>query len=80
MLVLRALSDWAAQEAIALFVYRFVRELGSLVATLGGLDGAVFSAGIDEHDAATRAEVVAPAGREPVSNPRGMRVAKVDQR
>jgi acetate kinase len=60
MLVLRALSDRAAQEAIALFVYRSVRELGFLVAALGGLSGLVFSGGIDEHDAAPRAEVVLP--------------------
>ena len=51
-------SDPAAKEAIALFVYRIVRELGSLVAALGGIDGLVFSGGIGEHDAATRAEVV----------------------
>jgi acetate kinase len=56
---LRASHDPAAKEAIALFVYRIVRELGSLVAALGGLDGLVFSGGIGEHDSATRAEVVA---------------------
>jgi acetate kinase len=33
-------------------------ELGSLVAGLGGLDALVFSAGIGEHDALTRVEVV----------------------
>jgi acetate kinase len=58
MRALRAASDPAAKEAIALFVYRIVRELGSLVAALGGLDGMVFSGGIGEHDSATRAEVV----------------------
>ena len=58
MRALRASPDPAAKEAIALFVYRIVRELGSLVAALGGIDGLVFSAGIGEHDAATRAEVV----------------------
>jgi acetate kinase len=35
-----------------------VRELGSLVAAPGGLDALVFSAGIGEHDALTRAEIV----------------------
>jgi acetate kinase len=55
---LRASSDPTAKEAIALFVYRIVRELGSLVAALGGLDALVFSAGIGQHDALTRAEVV----------------------
>ena len=58
MRALRASSDPAAREAIALFVYRIVRELGSLVAALGGIDALVFSAGIGEHDAMTRAEVV----------------------
>ena len=58
MRALRASSDPAAKEAIALFIYRIVRELGSLVAALGGLDALVFSAGIGEHDALTRAEVV----------------------
>jgi acetate kinase len=47
-----------AGEAIALFVYRIVREIGSMAAALGGLDALVFTAGIGEHDAATRAEVV----------------------
>ena len=58
MRALRASSDPAAKEAIALFVYRIVRELGSLVAALGGIDGLVFSAGIGERDALTRAEIV----------------------
>src|SRR5271166_4371934 len=55
---LRASPDPAAREAIALFVYRIVRELGSFIAALGGIDALVFSAGIGEHDALTRAEVV----------------------
>lgn len=59
MRTLRASSDPAAREAIALFVYRIVREIGSLVAALGGLDGIVFTAGIGENDAATRAEIAA---------------------
>jgi acetate kinase len=58
MRALRASSDPAAKEAIALFVYRIIRELGSLVAALGGLEALVFSAGIGEHDPATRAEVI----------------------
>ena len=58
MRALRASSEPAAGEAIALFIYRIVRELGSLVAALGGVDALVFSGGIGEHDAMTRAEVV----------------------
>jgi acetate kinase len=57
MRTLRASSESAAREAIDLFVYRIVREVGSLTAALGGLDGIVFSGGIGENDAATRAEV-----------------------
>jgi acetate kinase len=48
-----------ARRAIDLFVYRITREIGSLVAALGGLDGLVFTAGIGENDVTTRAEVVA---------------------
>jgi acetate kinase len=58
MRALRASSDPTATEAIALFIYRIVREIGSLVAALGGVDALVFSGGIGEHDASTRAEVV----------------------
>jgi acetate kinase len=47
----------SAKEAIDLFVYRVGRELGSLVAALGGLDALVFTAGIGEHAAAIRARI-----------------------
>ncbi len=47
----------AAKEAIDLFVYRIGRELGSLVAALGGLDALVFTAGIGEHAPEIRARV-----------------------
>jgi acetate kinase len=46
-----------AVEAIELFVYRIRRELGSLVAALGGLDVLVFTGGIGEHAAPIRARV-----------------------
>jgi acetate kinase len=54
---LRASEDPTAREAIALFVYRAVREIGALAATLGGIDGLVFTGGIGENDAATRHEI-----------------------
>jgi acetate kinase len=57
MRALRASSEPAAKQAIDLFVYRIVREIGSLTAALGGLDAIVFTGGIGENDAATRAEV-----------------------
>jgi acetate kinase len=50
-----------AREAVDLFVYRIGRELGSLVAALGGLDVLVFTAGIGEHAAEIRARVCVAA-------------------
>jgi acetate kinase len=47
----------SAKEAVDLFVYRIGRELGSLVAALGGLDALVFTAGIGEHAPEIRARV-----------------------
>jgi acetate kinase len=49
MRTLLASDDPLAANAVALFVYRFSRELGSLAASLGGLDALVFTAGIGEH-------------------------------
>lgn len=48
-----------AREALDLFVYRAARELGSLMATLGGLDVLVFTAGIGEHAALLRQRICA---------------------
>ncbi|HEX5391980.1 MAG TPA: acetate/propionate family kinase [Rhodocyclaceae bacterium] len=45
----------SAKEAVELFCYRLVREMGSLIAALGGLDGIVFTGGIGEHAAPVRA-------------------------
>jgi acetate kinase len=54
MRTLEASQDPRAQFAIELFVYRIGRELGGLVAALGGLDAMVFTAGIGEHSALIR--------------------------
>lgn len=54
----KAATDPDARRAIDMFVYRITREIGSLAAALGGIDGLVFTAGIGENDAATRAEVI----------------------
>ena len=45
------------QAALALYVRRIVREIGALVAVLGGLDMLVFTAGIGEHNAVLRQRV-----------------------
>jgi acetate kinase len=46
-----------ARLAVEYFVYRIAREIGSLAAALGGLDGLVFTAGIGENSAEIRARV-----------------------
>jgi acetate kinase len=57
MRALLASSDANAADAVDLFVYRIVREIGSLAAALGGLDALVFTAGIGENTPSIRAQV-----------------------
>lgn len=52
----------AAKEAIDLYVYRLVREIGSLAAAIGGLDALVFTGGIGENAAPIRAAVCRQLG------------------
>jgi acetate kinase len=54
MRTLLASPDPRAREAIDLFVSHTVREIGALAATLGGLDGLVFTGGIGENAAEIR--------------------------
>ena len=54
---LMASAEPQAQIAVDFFVYRIRRELGSLVAALGGLDALVFTAGIGENSAEIRRRV-----------------------
>jgi acetate kinase len=46
-----------ARIALALYVRRIVREIGALVAVLGGVDLLVFTAGVGEHNAFVRERV-----------------------
>ena len=46
-----------AREAIDLFSLRIAGEIGRMTATLGGLDGIVFTAGIGEHQPEIRAAI-----------------------
>ncbi|MEW6144163.1 MAG: acetate/propionate family kinase [Thermodesulfobacteriota bacterium] len=62
MRTLLASDDPRAKEAVELFIYRIGRELGSLAAALGGLDGIVFTAGIGENAAYIREMVCKQAG------------------
>ncbi len=57
MRTLLASDDPHAQEAIELFIYRINREIGSLIAALGGIDALVFTGGIGEHSAEIRTKV-----------------------
>jgi acetate kinase len=51
-------SEPRAKLAIDLYCYRIRRELGSLAASLGGVDALVFTGGIGENSAAIRARVM----------------------
>ena len=59
MRTLLASNDLHAREAIELFVFRAAREIGALAASLGGLDGLVFTAGIGEHASEIRSRICA---------------------
>jgi len=59
MRTLLASGDPHAREAVDLFVFRAAREIGALTASLGGLDGLVFTAGIGEHAPEIRSRVCA---------------------
>lgn len=62
MRALRGSDAPGAAQAIGLFIHRIRREIGALAAVMGGIDGIVFTAGIGENDAATRAEVIGGCG------------------
>ena len=55
---LQASAEPSAKLAVDLFVYRVIREIGSMAAALGGVDGIVFTGGIGENDAAVRRRVI----------------------
>src|SRR3546814_4341789 len=57
MRVLTADPNRQAQEAVELFVWRAVREFGALAASLGGVDGIVFTDGIGENHAEIRRRI-----------------------
>jgi acetate kinase len=59
MRTLLASDDPHACEAVELFVFRAAREIGALTASLGGLDGLVFTAGIGEHASEIRSRICA---------------------
>src|SRR5690606_16156016 len=58
MRALEASDDPAAAFAIEHFTARIRHETGALAASAGGIDGLVFTAGIGEHSARVRTEVL----------------------
>jgi len=57
-----AAGDADARLAVQVWLHRFTRELGGLVAVLGGLDALVFTGGVGEHAAGLRARACARLG------------------
>lgn len=57
MRTLRASGTEAARRAISIFEERVVREMGALVAIMGGLDLMAFTGGIGENDATLRQNI-----------------------
>ena len=55
-------SNPRAHAALDLYVRRIVREIGALVAVLGGLDMLAFTAGVGEHSAELRARICRAVG------------------
>ena len=55
-------GDERARLALDVFVYRLAKAVAALTASLGGLDALVFTAGIGEHSAVVRSEVLARLG------------------
>jgi len=62
MRVLLESSEPDARDAIDYYCYRITRELGSLAATLGGIDALVFTGGIGENASPVRADVINRSG------------------
>ena len=76
---LLASAEPRARFAIEVFVHRVARDLGSLAAALGGLDGIVFTAGVGENAAPIRAadlpglRLAGRGARRRRRTPRGLR-------
>jgi len=62
MIELLASDAPGAEAAVAFFVYRCRREIGSLAAALGGLDALVFTGGVGENSPAIRERICADLG------------------
>jgi acetate kinase len=54
---LEASPDPQAAEAVALFLHRAHQQLAAMVASLGGIDALVFTAGIGQHSVMVRSRL-----------------------
>lgn len=57
VLLQREHEEPRARQALGLYVHRILREIGAMIAVLGGLDLLVFTAGIGEHNAVLRERI-----------------------
>jgi acetate kinase len=78
MRVLLSSEDQGAIDAIELFTFRIASEIGALAASLGGLDGLIFTAGIGENAPEIRRQICSRAewlgvSLDSVANVRGDR-------
>jgi acetate kinase len=55
-------GDEAAAAAVDVYVHRLVREMGAMVASLGGVDAITFTGGVGENAASIRERAVAGLG------------------
>ncbi len=55
-------GDSAAADALAVYVHRLRNYIGAYLVALGGADAIVFTAGVGQHDAITRARTCADMG------------------
>jgi acetate kinase len=76
----------AARLAVDYFVYRVVKEIGTLAAVLGGVDPIVFTAGIGERSAEIRRRILEASAwlgvdLDPAANERhGARISRAGSR
>jgi acetate kinase len=76
-------DDSRAANAVELFVYLAKKQIGALVAVLGGIDTIVFTGGIGERSAPIRGEIAAGLAHlgveiDPARNAAGAAVISVD--
>jgi acetate kinase len=79
----RRADDSRAANAVELFVYLAKKQIGALVAVLGGIDTIVFTGGIGERSAPIRREIAAGLAHlgvelDPARNAAGAAVISVD--